>query len=81
MLLRVTQRVTYLGFYLWLLVIVREIERLRSMATKAGTPNSRDIEMNLENVGETSTLLESKKNKEWINGLVEAYQDALAGKL
>jgi hypothetical protein len=24
---------------------------------------------------------DSKKNKEWINGLVEAFQDALAGKL
>ena len=58
-----TQRVTYLGFYFWMLVIVREIERQRWVAGKAGTPNSEEDEMNLENVGETSTLLEKARNE------------------
>lgn len=34
-----TQRVTYLGFYLWLLVIVREIERWRYLSREAETHN------------------------------------------
>ena len=58
-----TQRVTYLGFYFWMLVIVREIERQRSVAANAGTAHSGELEMNLENVGETSTLLEETRNE------------------
>ena len=54
---------TYLGFYLWLLVIEREIERRRRVAAKTGTPISEDVEMNLENGGETSTLLEETRNE------------------
>ena len=49
----VTQRVAYLGIYLWMLIIVREIELLRLPA----------VEMDLKNVGETPTLLEGTQNE------------------
>lgn len=49
----VTQRVAYLGIYIWMLIIVREIELLR-------LPTA---EMNLKNVGETLTLLEGTQNE------------------
>ncbi len=49
----VTQRVAYLGIYIWMLIIVREIELLRLPAA----------EMNLKNVGETPTLLEETPNE------------------
>jgi hypothetical protein len=49
----VTQRVAYLGIYIWMLIIVREIELLR-------LPTA---EMNLKNVGETPTLLEESPNE------------------
>jgi hypothetical protein len=49
----VTQRVAYLGIYLWMLIIVREIERLRLPAA----------EMNLKNVGEAPKRLEGTQNE------------------
>jgi hypothetical protein len=49
----VTQRVAYLGIYIWMLIIVREIELLRLPAA----------EMDLKNVGETPTLLEGTANE------------------
>ena len=49
----VTQRVAYLGIYIWMLIIVREIELLRLPAA----------EMDLKNVGETPTLLEESPNE------------------
>ena len=49
----VTQRVAYLGIYIWMLIIVREIELLR-------LPTA---EMDLKNVGETPTLLEETPNE------------------
>ena len=47
------QRVAYLGIYIWMLIIVREIELLRLPAA----------EMDLKNVGETPTLLEGTPNE------------------
>ena len=47
-----TQRIMCFGIYLWMLIIVREIERLRLPAA----------EMNLKNVGQTPALLGGTQN-------------------
>jgi len=55
-----TQRVTYLGFYLWLLVIVREIERRRLPASEmSGTGEGNE----LDKTGRKSMLLDESQNE------------------
>ena len=55
-----TQRVTYLGFYLWLLVIVREIERRRLPAPEM---NGTGEGNGLDKTGRKYTLLDETQNE------------------